>query len=233
MLIRSIVFYVLLGLWTILMGIICTPYLFIKSEDMRKPVNFWILGIFKLLKIVCKITYEIKGNENIPDYPCLIASKHQSAFETFALYYHLNNSIFIHKKQLFKIPIFGQYLKKSNMISIERSEGTSAMRKILRETKKRISSGNSIIIFPEGTRKKPGEKTKYKTGIIGIYKETESGILPVALNSGFFWPKSFFLKSSGKITIKFLELIPAKLEKNKILKKIESVIEEETNNLKN
>ena len=228
MLIRSIVFYVLLGLWTILMGIICTPYLFFKFEDMRKPVNFWILGIFKLLKIICKITYEIKGNENIPDYPCLIASKHQSAFETFALYYHLNNSIFIHKKQLFKIPIFGQYLKKSNMISIERSEGTSAMRKILRETKERISSGNSIIIFPEGTRKKPNEIANYKSGIVGIYEETKSNILPVAVNSGKFWPKDTFIKKPGHIIISFLKVIPYGLKRSDLLKKIEEVIEQET-----
>ena len=113
MVIRSILFYVLLALWTIFMGMICFPYLFISSRYLRKPVNIWIKGIFKLLQIICNISYEIRGKENIPSYAVLVASKHQSAFETFALFYHISNSIFIHKRQLFFIPIFGQYLKKN------------------------------------------------------------------------------------------------------------------------
>ena len=168
MVIRSILFYVLLALWTIFMGIICFPYLLVSYQYLRKPVNIWIKGIFKLLKTICNITYEIRGKENIPSYAVLVASKHQSAFETFALFYYINNSIFIHKRQLFFIPIFGQYLKKINMISINRSEGTIAMRKMLKQTKQKIQQGKSIIIFPEGTRKKPGELPEYKTGFYGI-----------------------------------------------------------------
>ena len=87
MLIRSILFYTLLGLWTIFMGTICLPFLLFPNKYLRKPANFWILGIFKLLEITCKITYEIRGRENIPNYPVIVASKHQSAFETFALFF--------------------------------------------------------------------------------------------------------------------------------------------------
>jgi len=231
MVIRSILFYVLLALWTIFMGIICFPYLLVSYQYLRKPVNIWIKGIFKLLQTICNITYEIRGRENIPSYAVIVASKHQSAFETFALFYHINNSIFIHKRQLFLIPIFGQYLKKINMISINRSEGTIAMRKMLKQTKQKIQQGKSIIIFPEGTRKKPGENPDYKTGIAGIYKNLETEVLPVAVNSGQFWPKNIIIKKSGKIIIKFLKLIPSQLEKSEFLKKIESVIEEETNKI--
>jgi len=187
--------------------------------------------IFKLLEVICNITHEIRGRENIPNHSVLIASKHQSAFETFALFFYLKKSIFIHKKQLFFIPIFGQYLKKTNMISINRSEGTASMRKMLKEAKSKMSAGYSIIIFPEGTRKIPGDKPDYKTGFIGIYNETESEILPVAVNSGRYWPKHIFIKNSGKIIIKILKPIPAKLKKDEVLKKIESVIEEETNKI--
>jgi len=165
---------------------------------------------------------------NLPNKPVIIASKHQSAFETFALYLHIKNSIFIHKKQLFYIPIFGQYLKKINMISIDRSEGAKSIKKILLDAKKNILLGNSIIIFPEGTRKKPGEPTKYKSGIYAIYKEASSEIVPVALNSGNFWPKHTFIKKPGKIIIKILEKIPMNLEKFELLNKIESEIESET-----
>ena len=231
MLIRSILFYILIGLWTTFLGIICLPYLLLPSFYLRKPANLWIRGIFKLLSITCNINYEITGKENIPEEPVLIASKHQSAFETLALFLHIKKSIFIHKKQLFYIPIFGQYLQKINMISINRSEGVKAMRKMLNQAKFKISHGSSIIIFPEGTRKKPGDNPDYKSGFVGIYNKVDSEILPVAVNSGLYWPKHTFIKTPGKITIKILKPIQSKLNKHEVLKKIESVIEEETNKM--
>ena len=161
----------------------------------------------------------------------LVVSKHQSAFETFALFLYIKKSIFIHKKQLFYIPIFGQYLNKANMISINRSKGTSAMRKILKQAKLKISQGYSIIIFPEGTRKNPGENPDYKTGFIGIYKETKSEILPVAVNSGHCWPKHTFIKKPGHIIIQILKIIPSGLEHSDIINKLKLIIEEETNKI--
>ncbi|PPR45236.1 MAG: hypothetical protein CFH18_00449 [Alphaproteobacteria bacterium MarineAlpha5_Bin8] len=233
MILRSIIFYFFLAIWTIIMGIICLPYLFVHYSNLRKPTNIWILGIFKLLKYCCNISYKVEGKENIPNYPIIVASKHQSAFETFALYLTIKNSIFIHKKELYFIPIFGQYLKKSNMISIERSNRFSSMKKIIKQAKLKMSKGYSIIIFPEGTRKKIGELPSYKSGFIGIYNETEREILPVALNSGYCWPKHTFIKKSGKIIIKILKPIPAKLNRKKLLNELENVIEEETNKLLN
>ena len=231
MIIRSILFYILLGLWTIFMGLISIPFLILPSAYLVYPAKIWIKGIFLLLKFVCKITHEIKGYNNIISESMLIASKHQSAFETFALFYYLPNSIFIHKKQLYWIPIFGQYLLKSNMISIDRKGGAKTMRQMLRQTKEKALKGYSIIIFPEGTRKKPGARPDYKSGFIGIYKEMGSKILPVALNSGKCWPKHTFLKKPGRITIKILPTIEANIEKNKILKNLEDIIEKETNRI--
>ncbi len=231
MLIRSIIFYLLLYMWTLFLGIICLPALLLPISYVRKLANLWISGILGSLKLTCKITYEIKGMENISKKGVIVASKHQSAFETLLLFKLINHAVFIHKRELFLIPIFGLYLKKSNMISINRTKGTLALRKMLNEVKQRILSGYSIIIFPEGTRKKPGERPDYKTGIAGIYKESETEVLPVAVNSGYYWPKHSFIKRPGKIIIKFLKPIPANLDKSDFLKKIESVIEEETNKI--
>ena len=139
MIFRSIFFYLLLGFWTILMGILCLPYLILPSYYLNKPVKIWISGIFILLKYVCNITHEIQGIDNIPSEAVLVASKHQSAFETFALFYYLPKAIFIHKKQLFFIPIFGQYLKKINMISIDRKGGAKTMSQMLKANKRKIS----------------------------------------------------------------------------------------------
>ena len=109
----------------------------------------------------------MRGLANLSDEPVIIVSKHQSAFETFALYYYLKK-VFIHKKQLFYIPIFGQYLMKHNMVSIDRGGQASTMRKMITDVKK-LDSGSTIIIFPEGTRKNLLAKADYKTGFIGIY----------------------------------------------------------------
>ena len=232
MIFRSIIFYILLGVWTIILGIIFIPFLFSNKKNIRTPAKIWIFGIFKLLKFTCKITYEIRGKSNIPNYPCLIASKHQSAFETFALFYYLPKVTFIHKKQLFLIPIFGQYLKKINMISIDRKGGAKTMRQMLKKTKEKLSDGFSLVIFPEGTRKKPGEKPDYKSGFVGVYKHLNSEILPVAVNSGNCWPKHTFIKKSGKIIISILKIIPAGLEQSVVLDKVKKTIEKEVDKIK-
>ena len=138
MIIRSTFFYLLAFLWTFLLGAVCLPYLFLPSSHMRQLANLWISGILLLLKSICGITYEIKGIENIPNYSVIVASKHQSAFETFLLYKLIKNSVFIHKRELFFIPIFGLYLKKSSMIAINRTEGSKALRQILKETRKKF-----------------------------------------------------------------------------------------------
>ena len=231
MFVRSVFFYIFLGLWTVFLGIICLPFLIMPSHYLRKPINLWIKVIFILLKHICKITHEVQGSENIPKYAILVASKHQSAFETFALFYYLPKSIFIHKKQLFKIPIFGQYLKKINMISIDRKGGASTVRLMLRKTKEKKQAGFSIIIFPEGTRKIPGENPDYKSGFISLYNALNTQILPVALNSGKCWPKNTFLKTPGHIIIKFLPLLEANLSREKILNKVREKIEYETNKI--
>ena len=210
------------------MGLLCLPFLILPSSYLRHPIRFWIVGIFFFLKYICQISHEIQGQEHIPSHAVLVASKHQSAFETFALFYYLPQAIFIHKKQLFFIPIFGQYLKKINMISIDRKGGASTMRLMLKQTKEKVLHGFSIIIFPEGTRKKPGEKPDYKSGFIGIYNEIKTQILPVAVNSGKCWPKHTFIKKSGNIIIKFLPPIKSHLTRNKVLSEVETIIEEAT-----
>ena len=189
--------------------------------------------IFISLQYICGVTHQIKGIENLSGEPIIIVSKHQSAFETFALYFYLENSFFIHKKQLFYIPIFGQYLWKSSMVSIDRAGQASTMRKMISNVKAKLDDGSTIIIFPEGTRKKPREKTDYKTGFIGIYNSTKRKLQPVALNSGLFWQKGLKLIKRGHIIIEFLPQIDIGLDKKEVLKKVEDSIESATNKLLN
>tara|TARA_B100000989_G_scaffold248911_1_gene196446 strand:- start:2496 stop:3149 length:654 start_codon:yes stop_codon:yes gene_type:complete len=211
------------------MGVICLPFLVLPSRILKYPTKIWIKVIFVLLEQICKIKHQIIGLENIPDETILVASKHQSSFETFAFYYYLKDCFFVHKRELFFIPIFGQYLFKSDMVSIDRNGGTLTMRKMLEDVKRKLELGKSIIIFPEGTRKIPGSKPNYKTGFIGIHNHTKKKILPVALNSGLCWSKQSWILKSGMITIKFLPIIDKNLDKKKLLYKVQESIERETN----
>ena len=233
MLLLTIIFYGALASWTILMGVLSLPFLFLPSKSISLPAKIWIKGIFICLKYICGLTHEMRGLANLSDEPVIIVSKHQSAFETFALYYYLRKSFFIHKKQLFYIPIFGQYLLKHNMVSIDRGGQASTMRKMITDVKKKLDSGSTIIIFPEGTRKKPGVKADYKTGFIGIYNTSKRRLQPVALNSGLFWQKGLKIIKRGHIIIEFLPQIDIGLDKKEILNKVENSIESATNKLLN
>tara|TARA_B100000242_G_C42851940_1_gene395546 strand:- start:37 stop:687 length:651 start_codon:yes stop_codon:yes gene_type:complete len=213
------------------MGILCFPFLLLPSKILKYPAKIWIKVIFLFLDKICNIKHKIDGLENIPENSVLVVSKHQSAFETFAFYYYLSDCFFVHKKELYIIPIFGQYLFKANMVAINRSGGTKTMRKMLEDVNVRLKKGKSIIIFPEGTRKEPGSDPDYKTGFIGIYKNTKKKILPVALNSGLCWSKKSWILKRGKITIKFLPIIEENLNKIEVLKKVQDSIEAESNKL--
>ena len=231
MLLLTILFYSALALWTILMGILSFPFIILPSKYIRFPAKTWIKGIFILLEYICGVTHKVKGHKNLTKEPLIIVSKHQSAFETFALYYYLESSFFIHKKQLFYIPIFGQYLLKSNMVSIDRAGQATAMRKMILDVKKKLDDGSTIIIFPEGTRKKPGEKADYKTGFVGIYNTTKRKLQPVALNSGLYWQKGLKIIKKGHIVIEFLPQIEIGLNKKEVLEKVEHSIESATDKL--
>jgi len=215
------------------MGVLSLPFIFLPSKFIALPAKIWIKGIFICLKHICGVTHELKGLSNLSDEPVIIVSKHQSAFETFALYYYLKESFFIHKKQLFYIPIFGQYLMKHNMVSIDRAGQASTMRKMITDVKKKLDGGSTIIIFPEGTRKEPGAKADYKTGFIGIYNTSKRKLQPVALNSGLFWQKGLKIIKKGHIIIEFLPQIDIGLDKKEVLEKVENSIESATNKLLN
>ena len=230
--IKSILFYFFLYVWTIFLGIIFIPFLFLPHDKLYKPAYIWIKGVFFLLRVICNLTHTIKGEENISNSNArIIASKHQSAFETFLLFSIFPKAIFIHKYELFFIPIFGLYLKKINMVAINRSEKSQALKKMLNKSKKKISEGHSLIIFPEGTRKVPGAKADYKSGVAGIYKELNSDVIPVALNSGLYWSKNSFKIKPGKIIIEFLPIIKKGFAKKDFIEKLEKTIEDKTSSL--
>ncbi len=185
------------------------------------------------LKFIMATKIEIKGAENIINsQKYFVVSSHQSMFETFFLQTIFPNSVFILKKELIKLPLFGWYLKKLGCISIDRNKISRENLNFSEEVGKVINDkDNILIIFPQGTRKSFDDRTKFKKGFSRIYNDLNIACLPVAINSGKVWPKSGKLVSNQKITVSILKIFPPGIEQNKLSNEVEQVIYKELDNI--
>lgn len=178
------------------------------------------------IRFLAGIKYEVRGTEHFPaDHRFIAASKHQSALETLAYHALLPYPSYILKKELLYIPLFGWNLKLIKCIPIDRSSGTKAMRSILDGTQELLNEGRPVVIFPEGTRTKPGTTTKYNPGVGLLYEKCGVPIIPVAVNTGYFWPKKAFLKHPGKVIFQFLPPMPEGLGKREFIDELQGRIE--------
>jgi 1-acyl-sn-glycerol-3-phosphate acyltransferase len=177
------------------------------------------------------LDFEVRGQDKLPEGPCLVASKHQSAWETFALIPLFRDPVLLMKRELFWIPFHGWFSYKFGMIPVDRDKGPTALRRMLHAAKERIRSGREIILFPEGTRRAPGAPPDYKTGIVLLYNTLKVPCVPVALNSGVFWPRRSWLRKPGKVLVEILDPIPPGLPKTEFLSRLEEAIETASNRL--
>ena len=210
---RSWIFLILWLIWTIFWGIIASPTLIapIGNRIVLGVGKTWARVTIFLLKFICGITSKIAGIQNIPKVPFIIASKHQSAWETIFFLCLFENPVFIIKKELTKIPIYGWYLGKMSMIAIDRKIGMNSLKQIKLGVESAISQGRPIIIFPEGTRVAPNKKIKLKSGIKFLYETfPDVPIIPVALNSGLHWVNKSIKKNSGVIQVRILPKLKPK-----------------------
>ncbi len=164
-------------------------------------ISGWARSMIWWLRITCNIKHEIQGLENIPETPSIILAKHQSAWETLAFQAIFPTQVYVLKRELLWIPIFGWGLAMSSPIAIDRSAGREALKKLVAQGKARLSKGLWVVIFPEGTRKAPGERGKYHIGGAWLATHTETQVVPVAHNAGKFWAKNSFIKKPGVIQI--------------------------------
>ncbi|MCK5297209.1 MAG: 1-acyl-sn-glycerol-3-phosphate acyltransferase [Alphaproteobacteria bacterium] len=223
--IRSLLFTTVFLIGTGLISVVCTPFLLMPVSWIRKIVRVWTSFIMFSMRKLTGLDYKIIGKENLPSGAVIIASKHQSAFETFAYPAFLDNAVFILKKELMAIPFFGWYLKKIGCVGIDRSAGASAAKKMLVGCTRELEKGKQIIIFPEGTRTAHKANKPYQSGIYLLYKRCGVPVIPVALNSGQFWGRKTFTKKAGVITIEFLPAIQTGLNKQDFLAKLKENIE--------
>lgn len=225
---RSLTFNIMFVLITFLLSITFLPISIFSKKTAIFTGYMWSQTNIFLLKIICKINLEISGLDNIPkNENFVIASKHQSTWDTIFFLKFFINPAYILKKELLYIPLFGQYLMMMGMLYIDRSKGKKSLEKISSEAKKIIlNDKRNLVIFPEGTRTAINQKTRYKSGIYTIAKNNFCKILPVALNSGKYWPKGSFFKYPGTIKIHFLPHISQIDNKDQFMKNLEKSIEE-------
>ncbi|MFW2392682.1 MAG: lysophospholipid acyltransferase family protein [Alphaproteobacteria bacterium] len=222
---RSIVFGLLFYITTVLFVVLGSPLLLGPRSWAMAALKVHAKTELWLLKHIVGLDFEVRGLDKLPEPPFLVASKHQSAWETFALIPLFRDPALLMKRELFWIPLHGWFSHKFEMIPVDRDAGPSALRRMLQAARKRIKDGREIIIFPEGTRRPPGADPAYKTGIVLLYNALKVPCVPVALNSGLFWPRRQWTRKPGTVVVEILDPIPPGLPRPEFLSRLENAIE--------
>ena len=227
-LIRSIVFNALFYLNTALYLIIALPTFFLPYRAIIAVAKSWGRTNLVLLRVVAGIDCEIRGREKIPKGPIIVAVKHQSAWETFALISLFDNPVFTVKRELQWIPIFGWLMIKGRMVPVNRRAGSQALIAMTERARVEFADNRQLIIFPEGTRRPAGAAPRYKFGVAHLYAAEGVACVPVALNSGLFWPRRSIRLLPGTVMVEILDPIPPGLDKDVFFNRLQHDIETAT-----
>lgn len=224
--IRSILFQVLFFVCTATIAILSLPILFARWRWAVKHVaSFWARVVNGLLFLCAGISYRIEGHENLPQGPFILAAKHQSLWDTSVVLALFDNPCIVIKQELLRVPIYGLFTQVLGMVPVDREGGGAALKRMLRSCREAAEAGRNLIIFPQGTRTRPGEAMAYQPGVVAIYRETKLPVVPAAVNSGFFWPKHGWRRPSGVIRLQYLPAIPPGLKREEFMATLEERIE--------
>jgi 1-acyl-sn-glycerol-3-phosphate acyltransferase len=230
-LIRSIAFNLLFYLNTMFWLIIALPTFFMPYRAIIAVARAWGRANLVLLRVVAGIDIDVRGAEKIPKGPIIVASKHQSAWETFALLPLFENPLFIVKRELEWLPIFGWLMIKGRMVPVNRSAGSQALVAMTERARIELADNRQLIIFPEGTRRPAGAEPRYKYGVAHLYAAAGVPCVPIALNSGLFWPRRSILRYPGIVTVEILDPIAPGLDKDVFFKRLQDGLETATTRL--
>lgn len=229
---RSLLFYVVFYVQTAVLAIIVAiTGLWGRTRIGWGLALYWVYSNLFFLRWLAGIRTDVQGTENIPDGPCIIASKHMSDWDIFALLPGARRPAFIAKKELMDIPFFGRAARAFDTIRLDRSQGGDAIPMMLDDARAALSRGARIIIFPEGTRKAPLDQHDYKYGIVRLYQSLNVPVVPAAVNSGLFWGRHSPLLWRGTARARFLPAIPPGLPPEEFRARLIAAIEGETNTL--
>jgi 1-acyl-sn-glycerol-3-phosphate acyltransferase len=228
LILRSILFNILFYLNLLIYLIAAIPTFFLPYRGVVAMAQAWGRTNLWLLRVVCGIDVAWTGLEKIPPGPLIVASKHQSSWETFALLTLFDDPTFIVKRELMWIPWFGWYIWKARMIPVDRGAGTQALVLMTEKARLELHRDRQLVIFPEGTRRAVGADPAYKFGVAHLYAEIGVPCLPVALNSGLAWPRRKFLRYPGTVRVEILDPIPPGLERGEFFQRLKKDIEQAT-----
>ena len=205
--------------------ILCRP---LPHHMRRRSVVPWVNFVNWMVKHLLGIPYRLVGAGNLPDRPVIVLAKHQSAWETLMLQEVFKDTVFVWRKEIKYLPFFGWALASIPMIETDRNASRSSLKRLVEQGRDRLANGYTVIIFPEGTRSRPGSKNRYKIGGAHLAVETGTPVVPVALNSGEFWGRNALFKKCGIVTVSVGPAInPAGLTANEITDRAEAWIEAE------
>lgn len=222
---RSIVFAAAFYLNTALFVVLGSPLLFAPRRwammglAAHAHVSLW------LLRAIVGTRLQVRGRENLPTPPFIVAAKHQSAWDTFALITLFRDPAMVMKAELGWIPFYGWFSRKFRHIFVSRERGPSALKALIRDAKQRAADGREIVIFPEGTRRAPLDPPDYKPGVVALYEALQLPCVPLALNSGVFWPRRQLMRRPGTIVVEFLPVIPPAMPRAEFRNTLETRIE--------
>ena len=225
---RSILFNVLFYLNVIIHMIVALPTFALPYRYLRPFIRSYSSTSLWLLRVVCGTKVEWRGTAKIPQGACIVACKHQSLWETFSLYAVLDDPAYVLKRELMWIPLFGWYMARAGLIPIDRSAGVAALSRMTARARAALAHGRQVVIFPEGTRRAPGAAPTYKPGVAYLYSKAGAVCVPLALNSGLFWPRRSLLRFPGTILVEVLDPIAPGLDNREFLARLQSVLEDAT-----
>ena len=222
---RSLLFNLVHYLNLILFMLALSPLLLAPREWAMWAMRSWAKSADFWYQLITGVKVEIRGQENLLHGPCIVASKHQSLWETYSLLYLFDDPAIILKSELNWIPFFGWWSMKFRMVTVHRGGRSRAVRSLVQNARKRLRENRQILIFPEGTRRPPGAEPHYKRGVSAMYTELGVPCLPLALNSGLFWPRRKFMRYPGTLVLEILPPIEPGLERDELARILQERIE--------
>jgi 1-acyl-sn-glycerol-3-phosphate acyltransferase len=225
---RAFIFNFVFFAWTAILGTIGLPFLLAPRAVTMRFGRFWSLTSLVLLRAIVGLDYQVRGLDRLPRDGCIIAMKHQSAWDTLILPVVLGDPAIVLKRELLLLPFYGWYAARAGSIPIDRKARAGALRRMLARARPIATAGRPIVIFPEGTRVAPGERRPYHPGVAALYQALGLPLIPAAVNSGLYWGRRSFAKRPGRIILEFLQPIPPGRSRRRLMVDLERRIEAAT-----
>jgi 1-acyl-sn-glycerol-3-phosphate acyltransferase len=226
--VRALTFNFAFAAWTAVLGTIGLPVLLAPRKLAMRFGRFWAQGVLFLLRVIVGLDHQICGFDRIPPGGCIIAMKHQSAWDALILPVLLGDPAAVVKRELLLLPFYGWYAVRAGSIAIDRKAGAGALRGMVAAARRAAAEGRPIVIFPQGTRVAPGAWLPYQPGAAALYQALKLPLVPAAVNSGRFWGRRSFVKRPGRIVLEFLEPIPPGWPRRRLMAELEQRIETAT-----